>query len=173
MNNSSYLVQQHLITPSNIPNTRSFVFSITKSKQLEMFNESKLAAAQTSTTESSDTASTLGVKSLRNTAASIPNSNLETQPGTPNKDEPEVDSYKLKENKASKQKEVIRTFKPCIFYGGEATAKGTSYFKNAMGNFLLHAFQSISIIQKLKPIPQQLIDAHKIMLPLTSSTALL
>jgi len=138
-----------------------------------MSNESKLAAAQTSTSENSDTDSILEAKSPKNTASSMPSGNLETQPGTPNKDEPEVDSYKLKENKTFKQKEVIRTFKPCIFYGGEATVKGTSYFKNAMGNFLLHAFQSISIIQRLKPIPQQLIDAHKIMLPFTSSTALL
>jgi Dullard-like phosphatase family protein len=128
------------------------------------------AAVQTDIEGDTYANNTLSVKQLRSNQASIPdNYNFRTQLGTPDKNESEADSHNLKGNKTCKQKEVIRTFKPCIFHGTEVTIKSAPYFKNAMGNFLLHAFQEINIIQGLEFASQEFIDAHKIILPHTTS----
>lgn len=103
---------------------------------------------------------------------------LKTQPATPDKEYTETDSHKLKttlqRNKILERTEAMRQgrFKPCILYGNEGELKGTPYYNKVMIEYILHALQAINVIQRLKPIPQQFIDTHKITLPHISSTSL-
>eukprot|EP00826_Nyctotherus_ovalis_P065425 TRINITY_DN9620_c0_g6_i4.p1 TRINITY_DN9620_c0_g6~~TRINITY_DN9620_c0_g6_i4.p1 ORF type:complete len:450 (+),score=61.11 TRINITY_DN9620_c0_g6_i4:263-1612(+) len=167
-------------TPEKKPH---LIFSIARTNEGKVGDKETVnlesAQPQLDAAESSSPANALGIKSLRKVTAAVPNDDAKTQPATPDNEESVTDSYKskttLQGNEAMREETAVMErgkFRPSILYGHEATVRGTPQFEKAMSEFLLHSYQAISVIKRLKPVPQQLIDANKVTLPHTSSISL-
>lgn len=180
----AYPLTRESAMPKAIPEKKShLIFSITRANESNAEDtgtgRGDSGQAEADAAKAEDAASALGVKSLRKVTSVVPSDDVKTQPATPDNEESVTDSYKLKTisqgNKALREETAVMergTFRPSILYGNEAAAKGTPQFEKAMSEFLLHAYQAISVIKRLKPVPQQLIDANKVTLPHTSSISL-
>lgn len=173
---ASTSIHNPLLMPITEERKTSPIFSITRVKKLEeVAVKLETITQQIEVANEAKITGHLELKKLRGMRVLESSNGLKTQPVTPVDQASESDFYNQKiiqqRNKTAEEQSTSHdnTFKPNILYGHESATKLASQYKNELNAFLLHAFQAISVIKRLKPVPQQLIDTNKVLLPPTSS----
>ena len=127
---------------------------------------------------------TLLINDLNEVIVSPINNEAKTQSSTPIPKIIKADSYTNKVNTLEKsviqqnEKDILSprkahlTFRPSILYGDETNSKDKPYFAKILNEFLIHAIQSITIMQRFGQVPQQLINMKRVTLPPTTSISL-
>lgn len=168
---------QDLFVSSNSKEKKyPLIFSITRAKEgrkvANAVNKQEPFRFQPDLTKKHDPEFSLGIKKLRDMKRSgcRVGAGAGTEPGTPDEEGSEADSYKFVNQKiAGNMGKDKGIFKPNILYSHEATAKETLQYDRVLIEFLLHVTQAIGLIKRLQPIPQQFIDMNKVILPINSS----
>jgi len=150
------------------------IFSISRAKEGRKVgnavNKQEPFRFQPDVTKKHDSEFSLAIKKLRDMKRFGCRVGAGTEPGTPDEEGSETDSYKFVNQKiAANMGKDKGVFKPNILYSHEVTAKETLQYDRVLIEYLLHATQAISLIKRLQPIPQQFIDMNKVILPINSS----